>query len=150
MAEAYTLYLATRYSDAAQQFKKVHVDLTCPIGLVVYAHTLAEVGAAIPDHIMEELKANNETEAAAVAAISRLQQGERRQALEGVLTTFDLLQKDPWGSPHVLDSVLRYAATMADADADAALRIFKKLNRPFSMYRLEDKRTLVRYVISEI
>ena len=148
-AEAYRAYLTKRFSDAATQFKRVDIDATCSIESLVYAHTLAEAGLPIPDHITKKLDDHSPTEAAAVRAIASFQQGQREQAIDDMLTTFKLLQSNPWASAQLIDAVLQRAVVISEVNVIAALRIYQQLDQPFAMYRLEDKRLLARYVVSE-
>lgn len=148
-AGAYNLYLMKRYSEAVERFKEVEIDKSCSIELMVYAHSLAEAGLPIPEDIMEILNQNNKTEAAAIDAIAYFQQRQLDLALQMILVAFKRLQTNPWGSPLLLDSVLRKAVALSDIDDRKALPIYEQLNQPFSMYRLENKRLIVRYIISE-
>lgn len=148
-AGAYNLYLMKRYSEAAERFKELDIDKTCSIESMVYAHSLAEAGLPIPDDILQVINQHNKTETAAINAIAYFQQRQIDKALEGILITLKRLQSNPWGSPELLDSVLRKAVALSDVDDRTALPIYKQLDQPFSMYRLENKRLIVRYIVSE-
>ncbi|MCA9016983.1 MAG: fused MFS/spermidine synthase, partial [Planctomycetaceae bacterium] len=148
-ADAFNLYLAKRYADAVARFQRMDIDFTSAIELTAYAHALAEAGESVPDRVMQTLNENNPTQAAAVQAIALFQQRQYDRAADQILTTFQLLQANPWGSSQLFDAVLQKSVALSDIDSSKALPIYKQLHQPFALYRLEDKRLLVRYVVSE-
>ena len=148
-AEAYHHYLLKQYADAAERFLRLDIDFTSAIELTAYAHTLAEAGLPVPEEIMQALTKNNPTEAAAIQAIAHFQQRQFDQAVEQILTTFKLLQANPWGSTQLLNAVLQTSVALSDLDASKVLPLFQQLNQRFALYRLEDRRLLVRYILSE-
>ena len=84
-----------------------------------------------------------------MSAILHWQRHQTDQAVTSIITTFKLLKSRPWGSSQLLDAVLRVTAEVADDNPKAALLIYQELDEPFAMYRLEDQRLLLRYVLSE-
>lgn len=147
-AKAYDHYLASRYSDAIKAFSAIKVDVACPIERLVYAHSLAETGGEIPPHVIEELQKENRTEAIALQAISNFSQNQFEAAVDDVVGTFESLRESPWASPQLLDSVLRISAALAQKDKEAAIVLYKSLEEPFALFRIEDKRLLSRYIVA--
>ena len=147
--EAYNRYLARRYLDALTRFQKFEPDLSCPIETLVYAHTLAESGVPVPDKLLMKVRKQNPTEAAAIETIAALQQKQNDAGLQKIIETLKLLQDSPWGSRQLLDAVLFKAVSLCDLDLNYAAPLYEQLQRPFALYRLEDNRLLVRYLISE-
>ena len=148
-ARAYSFYLARKYPDAVTAFSAIEIDSTCPIDRLLYAHSLAELGAVVPSDMMEAIKTENATEAFALSAIRYLRGGERKRGIDSAVATFTSLRENPWGNTQLLDSVLRLSASVAETDREGAVLLFESLKEPFAMFRLEDKRLLARYVISE-
>lgn len=147
--EAYNLYLARRYLDVQTRFQTFEPDLNCPIETLVYAHTLAESGGPVPDELLMKVREQNPTEAAAIEAIASLQQKQNDKGLQKIIETLKLLQDSPWGSRQLLDAVLFKAVSLCDLDSGYAAPLYEQLQRPFALYRLEDNRLLVRYLIAE-
>jgi len=147
--EAFNQYLLKRYADAVERFQRLDIDLTSAIELTAYAHTLAEAGLPVPEQIMQLVNKHNPTEAAAIRAIAHFQLRQFDQAVENILTTFKLLQANPWGSTQLMNAAIQTSVELSDIEASQALPMFQQLNQPFALYRLEDKRLLVRYVLSE-
>lgn len=148
-AEAYQFYLAQQYPAAAQRFSQLDVDLECPIESMVYAHTLAETGQTIDNVLLEQLQAANPTEVHAIKAIAHFQQGRQQQALDATLAALKQLKTNPWGSAQLIDSVLRRALALSEADPGNSEILFQHLSEPFALYRLEDKRLMIRFLIAE-
>ncbi len=147
--EAYNLYLARHYLDALTRFQKFEPDLSCPIETLVYAHTLAESGVPVPDELLMKVRKQNPTEAAAIETIAALQQKQNDAGLQKIIETLKLLQDSPWGSRQLLDAVLFKAVSLCDLNSNYAAPLYEQLQQPFALYRLEDNRLLVRYLISE-
>lgn len=148
-AEAYLFYREQKYRDAVNSFSKLKTDTACAIESVVYAHSLAEAGQPVSDSLIQKLKNHNPTEAHAVQAISYFHQGQSDRALQETLATFQLLKTNPWATSQLIDSVLRIALALSETNPSMSQSLFTQLQTPFSLYRMEDKRLLIRYIIAE-
>ncbi|QDT19628.1 fused MFS/spermidine synthase [Gimesia chilikensis] len=147
---AYQFYLDQNYRQAAELFGEVGVDENCPVERVVYAHACAEAGVPISADLSDKLKTGNAAEQAAVQAIAFLKQGDRAEGSTTLLQAFTLMKSNPWGLERIYDSLLRHALALATSDNRLAGPIFENISEPFAMYRLEDKRKLVRFLVAEI
>ena len=147
---AYQSYLDQNYRQAAELFGEVGVDENCPVERVVYAHACAEAGVPISADLSDKLKTGNAAEQAAVQAIAFLKQGDRAEGSTTLLQAFTLMKSNPWGLERIYDSLLRHALALATSDNRLAGPIFENISEPFAMYRLEDKRKLVRFLVAEI
>lgn len=148
-AEALLLYLIKQYSQAEERFKDLNFDLSCPIETVVFGHTLAEVGKDLPETVAQAIAKHSELEAAAVTTILSWRQGDKRRAVNSLLRTLELLRRDPWARPQLLDAVLRVAGELAQSDAQTAQRIYEQIETPFAVYRMEEERLVLRYILAE-
>ncbi|WP_197441381.1 fused MFS/spermidine synthase [Thalassoglobus neptunius] len=146
---AYRAYLDEKYEEAAKHFGQSEPDLSCPIDTLVFAHTMAETGRPIDEEILATVRAQNETEAAAIEAISAWHRGEQDASIKHMVTAFEKLRQNPWGSWYLFDSLIRLSGRAGQVSPTAAEAIFDELEDPFSMFRLEDKRLLLRYLASE-
>lgn len=148
-AKAYDLYLTRRYADAAAEFKEIEADSNCPIEAMVTAHALAESGVAAPERMMKSVETNNPTEASAIRTILHWRQRRKEQAVRDASATFELLRQSPWGSTQLIDALLQVCSEAGTTDPDAAMLLFEQLKDRFSMYRMEDKRLAIRFILAE-
>lgn len=148
-AETLLLYLMKQYPRAAEQFKTLTVDLTCPIEAVVYGHTLAEVGTELPAELLQAISVHSELDATAITAILHWRKGRGEEAARQLTRTFELLQRDPWARPQLLSAVFQVAGELALADPKEALRLFEQISQPFAVYRMEEERLMLRYILAE-
>ncbi len=149
LAQAYSAYLEKDYATSAALFEKLRIDHNCPIETAVYAHGCAESGRKIPEDLLQRIEQNNQAEHAAISSISLFMSNQQPAGVESLLKTFELLRSNPWGLESLYDSLLRHAVAAATLDQKEANLIFEGLGEPFAMYRLEDKRKLIRYLVSE-
>ncbi|HUG18101.1 MAG TPA: hypothetical protein VMM56_03950, partial [Planctomycetaceae bacterium] len=54
----------------------------------------------------------------------------------------------PWGATPLLFAILRRAGDLSELVPASASKIEERLNRPFALYRLDDKRRIVRYIVA--
>lgn len=148
-ADAYRLYLQNQTTESAAQFQQLTIDLRCPIETSVYAHLCATAGLPIDEELLGLIENRNPPEASALRAVISAQQDEQEAARDSVIETFALLRSQPWISSQLLDDVLRITAALAEANPADAPKLYRALDRPFAMSRLEDKRLLLRYLVSE-
>lgn len=147
--EAYQAYLDRRYEDAGRLFQSFEPDTQCPIERVVWAHTLAECGQPVPTELLESILARVPAEALALEALTSWHQNQKGRYALGMAGMCVQLRSSPWGSSQLLDAVLRIAAVAAEQDRDVALQAYEQLAEPFAMHRLNEKRLLLRYLVSE-
>ncbi|MEW4490570.1 fused MFS/spermidine synthase [Thalassoglobus sp. JC818] len=146
---AYRAYLDEDYEEAAKYFDQTEPDLSCPIDTLICAHSMAETGREIEEEVLAAVRDQNETEAAAIEAISAWHRGEQEDSIEHMVAAFERLRQNPWGSWYLFDSLIRLSGRAGQVSPQAAETIFAELEEPFSMFRLEDKRLLLRYLASE-
>lgn len=167
-AEAYSLYLDKEYDNAARQFLSLDIDPACSIDTLVFVHALAETGQPIPPRFLTVLSARHPAEVAAIQAISNWRVSTRQQQAPSTTSATKLppaltrgefeeqfssackqLREDPWPSLQLLEDFLAVASEFADLDVKASQLVFQELSHPWAMSRMEDRRALTRYIVSE-
>jgi hypothetical protein len=88
-------------------------------------------------------------DAAAVRAVYHWRAGDTAAATESLEQFFEHLASSPWMLGTISEIAFYRAVDVAEADAEAARRIYAHLSRPFASYRLDYVRQIARVLVAE-
>lgn len=148
--EAYNAYLSRDYPEARRRLEGLDVDPQCPAENLLFAHVAIETGGAVEDEVLARLRRDHPPEALALEAW-RLYQGGQVEASKGkVLEAFQQMRRDPWGMTQVLDLAFRTAVSVVGEDRQFAAALFSMIDRPLAVYRGEERRRVLRYILAQV
>jgi spermidine synthase len=116
---------------------------------LVLARCCAELGRPECLEVVTSVEEQFPTDAQAVRGIYHRRTGNTAAAAIALESFFSRLASDPWVVSVVSESAFSRALDVANADGDAARRLYDLLSKPFASLRFEYLRQLARVRIAE-
>lgn len=136
------------FAAACEAFAQTPPDPQCPIEQLAFAFSLAQTGGEIPDNALQLLAGRSLAEAALLRGIQQWRRSGSAAAGPWLLQGLERLRTDPWPAQDVLEAALDVTWAFVRSAPDQAPAFFAALERPFPGHRVEDKRRIMRYMLS--
>ena len=147
-AVAQIQYLKGDFEAALTAWKAQPREPIGPMEIAVVAAALANRGDDAALRYIDQLRGFEPTEADALLAVLHSKQGKSQEATESLIAAIVRYRDDPWPMPSLMERVLDVATQLAKQDKAAGRRLYAALQKPFSVYVLNDKRTAVALEIA--
>lgn len=147
-AEAQADYARGDFEAALTAWQAQPREPIGPVEVGVVAAVLANRGNDQALRYIEQLRGFQPVEADALLSVLRWKQGRLQEAAEPLAAAFTRYRDDPWPTPLLMGRMLDVATQLATQDRAAGRQLYTALQKPFSVYALDDERAKHALVIA--
>jgi spermidine synthase len=149
VVEAFDYYRNNEFARAIELWPVKDRPPSNGVQRLLLARCYAELGRAECLELIDDADEQYPSEADAVRAIYFWRIGNTSEAARCLDAFFTRLHDDPWVIPVVVETAFSRAVDVAQADGQAAKRLYELLSRPFASVRFNYLRQLARLRIAE-
>jgi spermidine synthase len=150
VVEAFDYYRNNEFARAIELWPVENRPPSDGVQRLLLARCYAELGRPECLELIGEAEPQYPGEADALRAIYFWRSGNTSEAARHLEAFFTRLDNDPWVIPVVVETAFSRAIDVAQADGQAAERLYELLSRPFASMRFNYLRQLARLRVAEV
>lgn len=150
VVEAFDYYRNNEFARAIELWPVKSRPPSDGVQRLLLARCYAELGRPECLKLIDAAEQQYPGEADAVRAIYSWRTGKTSEAARYLNAFFSRLNDDPWVIPVVVETAFSRAIDVAQADKQAAARLYELLSRPFASVRFNYLRQLARLRIADL